>query len=80
MNAYHSHYEYQHIRPSTLYLWWVHRPLAAAQAVIFAQTSAHRVHYVRHPFYRESDCGVTSVNYDFHGLLARRDAPTSGDR
>jgi len=29
------------------------------------------VHYVRHPFPREPDFGVTSVNYDFRELLAR---------
>ena len=39
----------RHGHPSTLHLWWARRPLAAARAVIFAQMSAHRVHYVRHP-------------------------------
>jgi putative DNA methylase len=39
----------RHGHPSTLHLWWARRPLAAAWAVIFAQMSAHRVHYVRHP-------------------------------
>ena len=33
----------------------------------------HRVHYVRHPFRREPDFGVTSVHYDFGELLARAD-------
>ncbi len=32
---------------------------------------SHRVHYVRQPFQREPDFGVTSVNYDFAELLAR---------
>jgi len=38
---------------------------------------SHRVHYVRDPFRREPDFGVTSVNYDLAELLARarRDAP-----
>ena len=31
----------------------------------------HRVHYLREPFRREPDFGVTSVNYDFAELLAR---------
>jgi hypothetical protein len=31
-----------------------------------------RVHYVRRPFQREPDFGVTSVNYDFAELLAKR--------
>jgi hypothetical protein len=33
------------------------------------------VHYVRRPFRREPDFGVTSVNYDFGELLARAEAP-----
>jgi superfamily II DNA or RNA helicase len=36
----------------------------------------HRVHYLRRPFRREPDFGVTSVNYDFAGLLARADKPS----
>ena len=32
---------------------------------------AHRVHYLRRPFQREPDFGVTSVNYDFAELLGR---------
>ena len=34
-----------------------------------------RVHYVRRPFRREPDFGVTSVNYDLPELLARAEAP-----
>ncbi len=33
------------------------------------------VRYLRHPFQREPDFGVTSVNYDFAKLLARAEAP-----
>jgi hypothetical protein len=33
------------------------------------------VHYVRRPFQREPDFGVTSVNYDFAELLARAETP-----
>ena len=36
----------------------------------------HRVHYLREPFKREPDFGVTSVNYDFAELLARAGAPS----
>jgi len=36
---------------------------------------AHRVHYVRRPFRREPDFGVTSVNYDLAELLARAEEP-----
>jgi hypothetical protein len=43
--------------------------------VEFLPGDAHRVHYVRRPFHRELDFGVTSVNYDFAELLARAEAP-----
>jgi hypothetical protein len=39
--------------------------------VEFLDGDSHRVHYVRQPFQREPDFGVTSVNYDFAELLAR---------
>jgi hypothetical protein len=44
--------------------------------VEFLEGDAHRVHYVRRPFQREPDFGVTSVNYDFAELLARGAPPT----
>jgi SNF2 family DNA or RNA helicase len=43
--------------------------------VEFRENDTHRVHYVRRPFRREPDFGVTSVNYDFSELLARAEAP-----
>jgi len=43
--------------------------------VEFLEGGAHRAHYLRHPFRREPDFGVTSVNYDFAGLLARAGEP-----
>jgi hypothetical protein len=43
--------------------------------VEFANGDAHRVHYVRRPFQREPDFGVTSVNYDFAELLGRAESP-----
>jgi SNF2 family DNA or RNA helicase len=36
-----------------------------------ARGCGHRVHYVRQPFQREPDFGVTSVNYDFGELMGR---------
>jgi len=36
----------------------------------------HRLHYVRAPFQREPDFGVTSVNYGFSELLARACEPS----
>lgn len=44
--------------------------------VEFGATDGHRVHYIRQPFRREPDFGVTSVNYDFAGLIARAAAPS----
>ena len=43
--------------------------------VEFLDGDDHRVHYVRQPFHREPDFGVTSVNYDFSELLARAEIP-----
>lgn len=43
--------------------------------VEFLGEESHQVHYVRQPFQREPDFGVTSVNYDFAELLARAEAP-----
>lgn len=39
------------------------------------QGFATGVHYVRNPFQREPDFGVTSVNYDWKDLLARAGGP-----
>jgi hypothetical protein len=44
--------------------------------VEFHDEHSHTVHYVRRPFQREPDFGVTSVNYDFAELLARAEAPS----
>ena len=43
--------------------------------VEFLDGDSHRVRYLRHPFQREPDFGVTSVNYDFAKLLERAEAP-----
>ena len=43
--------------------------------VEFLDGGEHRVHYVREPFQREPDFGVTSVNYDFAELLAKAEEP-----
>ena len=44
--------------------------------VEFTGEDSHRVHYVRQPFQREPDFGVTSVNYNVGELLARAEAPS----
>ncbi len=43
--------------------------------VEFLDEATHRVHYLRQPFRRAPDFGVTSVNYNFAELLARSEAP-----
>jgi SNF2 family DNA or RNA helicase len=43
--------------------------------VEFGYDNPHNVYYLRHPFQREPDFGVTSVNYNFAELLARAEAP-----
>ncbi|MDT8358358.1 MAG: HAS-barrel domain-containing protein [Methanomicrobiaceae archaeon] len=43
--------------------------------VQFHEDGSHSAHYLRQPFNREPDFGVTSVNYDFAELLARAEEP-----
>ncbi len=43
--------------------------------VVFRDDDTHRVHYVRRPFQREPDFGVTSVNYDLRNLIDKAEAP-----
>jgi hypothetical protein len=43
--------------------------------VEFQDETSYRVLYLRRPFQREPDFGVTSVNYDFAELLARAGEP-----
>ena len=57
-------------------LYSLNKPEDFILAIVeFLPDDAHRVHYVRHPFQREPDFGVTSVNYDFAELLARAERP-----
>ncbi len=44
--------------------------------VEFIDDTTHRVYYLRQPFSREPDFGVTSVNYDFSELIARASPPS----
>ena len=44
--------------------------------VEFQGEDQHSVHYLRQPFHREPDFGVTSVNYDFAELLNRSGDPS----
>ncbi len=57
-------------------LYSLNKPEDFILAIVeFLDGNTHRVHYVRRPFQREPDFGVTSVNYDFAGLLARAEEP-----
>jgi SNF2 family DNA or RNA helicase len=53
----------------------LNKPDSFILALVEFLDGGHRVHYVRRPFRREPDFGVTSVNYDFAELLARSEAP-----
>ena len=44
--------------------------------VEFLDGDSHKVHYLRQPFRREPDFGVTSVNYDFDELMRRSHPPS----
>jgi len=58
-------------------LFSLNKPEDFILAVVeFTGDDTHRVHYLREPFQREPDFGVTSVNYDFPELLARAEDPT----
>jgi SNF2 family DNA or RNA helicase len=53
-------------------LYSLNKPEDFILAIVeFADDESHRVHYLREPFEREPDFGVTSVNYDMAELLAR---------
>jgi len=57
-------------------LYSLNKPEDFILAIVeFLGDSEHRVHYVRRPFQREPDFGVTSVNYDFGDLLLRAESP-----
>jgi SNF2 family DNA or RNA helicase len=58
-------------------LYSLNKPEDFILAIVeFLDGDTHRVHYLRQPFKREPDFGVTSVNYDFADLLARASAPS----
>ncbi|MDP3937098.1 MAG: DUF3883 domain-containing protein, partial [Deltaproteobacteria bacterium] len=57
-------------------LYSLNKPEDFILAIVeFLDGDTHRVHYMRRPFQREPDFGVTSVNYDFGDLLARAEGP-----
>jgi len=57
-------------------LYSLNKPEDFILAIVeFMSDDNHRVHYLRQPFQREPDFGVTSVNYNFTELLARAEVP-----
>lgn len=57
-------------------LYSLNKPEDFILAIVeFREDGTHRVHYLRQPFQREPDFGVTSVNYDMKELIARGEAP-----
>lgn len=56
-------------------LYSLNKPEDFILAIVEFMGDTHKVHYVRKPFQREPDFGVTSVNYDFAELLARAESP-----
>lgn len=58
-------------------LYSLNKPEDFILAIVeFMDDDSHRVHYLRQPFNREPDFGVTSVNYAFADLLKRRQDPS----
>jgi len=57
-------------------LYSLNKPEDFILAIVeFHDDGSHRAYYLRRPFHREPDFGVTSVNYDFSELLARAEEP-----
>jgi hypothetical protein len=57
-------------------LYTLNKPEDFVLALVeFQDGDRHGVRYLRQPFRREPDFGVTSVNYDFAALLARAGEP-----
>jgi hypothetical protein len=57
-------------------LYSLNKPEDFILAIVeFFNDGGHKVHYLRQPFQREPDFGVTSVNYDFADLLQQASSP-----
>ncbi|MBZ5627185.1 MAG: DUF3883 domain-containing protein, partial [Acidobacteriia bacterium] len=57
-------------------LFSLNKPDDFILAIVQFTADGHGVHYLRRPFQREPDFGVTSVNYSFPDLLARAAQPS----
>lgn len=57
-------------------LYSLNKPEEFILAIVeYLDDESHRVHYVRRPFQKDPDFGVTSVNYDLGELIARAEEP-----
>jgi len=57
-------------------LYSLNKPEDFILAIVeFLDDTEHRVYYLRRPFQKDPDFGVTSVNYNMPELLARAEAP-----
>jgi len=57
-------------------LFSLNKPDDFILAIVQFTADGHGVHYLRRPFQREPDFGVTSVNYSFGELLVRATSPS----
>jgi hypothetical protein len=57
-------------------LYSLNKPDDFILAIVEFGEDINRVHYIRQPFQREPDFGVTSVNYNFNELIARAREPS----
>ncbi|MBU0986371.1 MAG: DUF3883 domain-containing protein [Proteobacteria bacterium] len=57
-------------------LYSLNKPDDFILAIVEFDGNDHRVHYIRRPFQREPDFGVTSVNYNFNELLGKAAPPS----
>ena len=66
-----------HLPAEVEILYSLNKPEDFILAIVeFTGDDTHRVHYLRMPFQREPDFGVTSVNYNFAELLDRAGEPS----
>ena len=57
-------------------LYSMNKPDDFILAIVEFDGNDHRVHYIRRPFQREPDFGVTSVNYSFNELIGKAAPPS----
>jgi SNF2 family DNA or RNA helicase len=57
-------------------LYSMNKPEDFILAIVEFMDDNHKVHYIRNPFKREPDFGVTSVNYNFSELLEKAEEPS----